>query len=335
MSNRSTSDAPLVSVVLPTYGRPALVRKAVASVGAQTYPNVELLVVDDCSPTPVEQALEELSLGPSITVRVLRHGENRGGNAARNTGIRVAAGEYVAFLDDDDRWHPEKFDRQVRAFRESSPAVGAVCVGQRFVDDRGETTQLRMPSASGDVTEAVLRGATLGPFSTLMVRADVIEAVGFPDERFPAWQDREWHVRLSQEGDYEAIRELLAIRHIGSHGRINDDYDGHREAGRLYSDKYRSLAARYGWATERKFAANVYGGVAGTALAAGRYDDCARYSLRALGNDPRSVRGLARLVVGIGGPRVHELVRSARRRYHRLREPSSPRGSFADESPGD
>ena len=81
---------------------------------------------------------------------------------------------------------------------------------------------------------------------------------------------------------------------------------------RLYSDKYRSLAARYGWATERKFAANVYGGVAGTALAAGRYDDCARYSLRALGNDPRSVRGLARLVVGIGGPRVHELVRSAR-----------------------
>jgi len=186
MSNRSTSDAPLVSVVLPTYDRPALVRKAVASVGAQTYPNVELLVVDDCSPTPVEQALEKLSLGPSITVRVLRHGENRGGNAARNTGIRVAAGEYVAFLDDDDRWHPEKLDRQVRAFRESSPAVGAVCVGQRFVDDRGETTQLRMPSASGDVTEAVLRGATLGPFSTLMVRADVIEAVGFPDERFPA-----------------------------------------------------------------------------------------------------------------------------------------------------
>jgi GT2 family glycosyltransferase len=210
-----------------------------------------------------------------------------------------------------------------------------VCVGQRFVDDRGETTQLRMPSASGDVTEVVLRGATLGLFSTLMVRADVIEAVGFPDERFPAWQDREWHVRLSQEGDYEAIREPLAIRHIGSHGRINDDYDGHREAGRLYSDKYRSFAARYGWATERKFAANVYGGVAGTALAAGRYDDCARYSLRALGNDPRSVRGLARLVVGIGGPRVHELVRSARRRYHRLREPSSPRGSFADESSGD
>ena len=107
MSNRSNSDAPLVSVVLPTYDRPALVRKAVASVGAQTYPNVELLVVDDCSPTPVEQALEGLSLGPSIAVRVLRHEENRGGNAARNTGIRVAAGEYVAFLDDDDRWHPE------------------------------------------------------------------------------------------------------------------------------------------------------------------------------------------------------------------------------------
>lgn len=79
-----------------------------------------------------------------------------------------------------------KIDRQVRAFRESSPAVSAVYVGQRFVDDRGETTQLRTPSASGDVTEAVLRGATLGPFSTLMVRADVIEAVGFPDERFPA-----------------------------------------------------------------------------------------------------------------------------------------------------
>lgn len=317
MNDRANSDRPLVSVVLPTYGRPELVREAVASVDEQTYPNVELLVVDDCSPTPIEPVLKALSLKASLDIRVLRHEENRGGNAARNTGIRAATGEYVSFLDDDDRWEPDKLERQVRAFRASSPEVGAICVGQRFIDEHGKTTQLRMPTTRGHVNEDVLCGATLGPFSTLMVTADLVERAGLPDERFPAWQDREWHLRLSQEGAYERISEPLTVRRISAHDQIDNDYHGQHEAAALYLEKHRSLAARYGRETERKFVANVYSSVAGTTLAAGHYKECARYSLRVLRNDPHSAKGFAYLIVGVGGPRVHELVRTTRRAYHR------------------
>lgn len=101
MTGNRIADEPLVSVVLPTYDRPAFLRSAVESVAAQTYTNVELIVVDDDSPTPAAEAIDEDLLGSSITLRVLRGEGNRGVNAARNEGIRAAGGEYIAFLDDD------------------------------------------------------------------------------------------------------------------------------------------------------------------------------------------------------------------------------------------
>jgi glycosyltransferase involved in cell wall biosynthesis len=314
------ADEPLVSVVLPTHDRPALLREAVESVAAQTYPNIELIVVDDASPTPAAETIDAASLGSAITLRVLRREENRGANAARNRGIGAANGEYIAFLDDDDRWEPEKLERQVEAFEQGGTDVGVVCVGQRFVDTDGRLTQHRLPTATGDVAEDLLRGAVLGPFSTIMVRAAVLEAVGPPDDRFPAWQDREWHVRLAQHCRYTTIPEPLAIRRVGTHDAIGDDYEAQREAASLYLEKHRSLAASYGRDVERKAVANVYGSVASVALAAGRYRECTRYSLRALRYDPLARKYYAYLVVSLGGPRVLEFVRTLRRTYHRSSE---------------
>lgn len=310
--------APLVSVVLPTYDRPDLVVEATESVAEQTYPNIELIVVDDHSPTPVERPVSEALSDAPIDVQHIRHEENRGGNTARNTGIRAAEGEYVAFLDDDDLWEPIKIERQVETMRRAPPRVGVVCVGQRLVDADGETIRQKMPTTRGEVTTDILGGEVIGAFSTLLVDADVIEEAGLPDERYPRWQDREWCLRLSQCCEFESMAEPLVIRRLGSHDQITDDFDTVREAAALYVGNHRSTAASYGRKHERRFIAAISWNVSRAAIQAEGFGTCIRYSLRAIRNDPFSLQYYFYLAAALGGPFTLKSARWARRRYHEL-----------------
>ncbi|MFB6186238.1 MAG: glycosyltransferase family 2 protein, partial [Halobacteriaceae archaeon] len=95
----------LVSVVIPTYERPEYLQGAIQTALGQTYDNIEVIVVDDGSSDPYA---DEIVAEFPQSVTCIRHDENEGLSAARNTGIRNANGEYVAFLDDDDRWHKTK-----------------------------------------------------------------------------------------------------------------------------------------------------------------------------------------------------------------------------------
>ncbi|QLD90782.1 glycosyltransferase family 2 protein [Natronomonas salina] len=191
------TDAPLVSVVIPTYGRPELVTGAVETVREQTYESIELVLVDDCSPEPIEPRIREMDLDTFEDVRVLRHDDNQGAAAARATGIEAATGEFIAFLDDDDRWAPEKLRTQVEAIRVWGENAGVAYTGMRYVDADGETKREHVPTESGDLTKTLLCRNVVGSYSTVLVRAEAIEEVGLPDSRFPSWQDMEWYVRLS------------------------------------------------------------------------------------------------------------------------------------------
>lgn len=112
---------PLVSVVIPVFNRAAIIADAIKSCLAQSYPHLELLLVDDCSDDDLEGALLPWAQNPSV--RLLRHERNRGVSAARNTGVGAAKGAYVAFLDSDDAWLPEKLERQIALARlQESPS---------------------------------------------------------------------------------------------------------------------------------------------------------------------------------------------------------------------
>ncbi len=107
-----TSRQPLISVVIPTYNRADLISRAINSVRLQTYQNWEIVVVDDCSSEDIAGAIQNID---DDRITFIRHTSNQGGSAARNTGMKQAKGEYIAFLDSDDVWLPQKLELQLQA----------------------------------------------------------------------------------------------------------------------------------------------------------------------------------------------------------------------------
>jgi len=96
-----TDKSVTVSVIIPTYNRAHLVGRAIRSVLNQTYQDFEIIVVDDCSTDNTEEIVKGFN---DHRIRYMRHDRNRGGSAARNTGIKASQGKYIAFLDSDDEW---------------------------------------------------------------------------------------------------------------------------------------------------------------------------------------------------------------------------------------
>lgn len=306
----SAADRPLVSVVIPSYDRPVFVYRAVESVLDQTYPNVECIVVDDHSPDPVAPLLADLPTERLAGFRVVRHEENRGGNAARNTGIEAATGDFVAFLDDDDRWLPEKLEKQVAAFERAGPDVGVVYTGAVVVDGEDRVVASYVRRVRGDIVPALVRGVTIGSFSRVLVRREAIEAAGLPDERFPNWQDREWYFRLAAVSAFEPIPELLTVHTVSEHAQITDGFERKRdEALPLFLEKHRDTAAARGRVAERQFVSVLLWSTAWTGFTSGRRWAAVRMLLRSLWVWPFSTTAYFLLGLALAGPTVYGWLR--------------------------
>ncbi|WP_117592591.1 glycosyltransferase family 2 protein [Haloprofundus halophilus] len=309
----SAVSRPLVSVVVPTYDRPAYLRSAVQSVFDQTYDAVELLVVDDCSPRPAAPVLDELNPDGRHRVRVIRHERNRGGSAARATGIRAAEGEYVAFLDDDDEWLPTKLEKQV-AVLDAHPEVGLVYTGTQVIDSDGEKLESVTPVAHGSLTKTLLCRNVIGTFSKVMVRRALVEEVGTPDERFPSWQDLEWYVRLSRHCSVAGIREPLIRYQTDSPGRITDDVDDALVSRRLFVEKFDPLAREYGRLFGRKFRAWAAYRVGRLLVMHGEFDRARPLLVSAVKQYPFEPRFVKFLLPTLGGRRAYRFIKAAKRR---------------------
>jgi glycosyltransferase involved in cell wall biosynthesis len=168
-----------VSVIISVYGVEAYIAAAVRSVLAQTYINFELLIIDDGSPDHSVAICEEFT-DPRITI--IRQ-TNRGLAGARNTGIRHAQGEYLAFLDGDDLWLPEKLEKHVQHL-ETSPTVGVSFSRSAFIDQVGNPlgTYLMSPLTDIDLP-CLLRGSPIGNGSAPVIRREVFAAIKFQDPR--------------------------------------------------------------------------------------------------------------------------------------------------------
>ena len=203
--------SPVVSVVIPCYNRADLIPRAVASVQAQNLDLVEIILVDDGSSDDTQSLAVGLSEQDS-RVRYIAHEKNKGEAAARNTGIRNARGEFVAFLDSDDEWLPGKLDTQIAALRAVPAHVGAVSGRHLLVDDDGQETVVRDWTEKYPITclNLLARGCGLSMGNTFLVRASVFRDVGYCDEDLRLFVDLDWLCRLTEKYEVLMLPQIVA-----------------------------------------------------------------------------------------------------------------------------
>ncbi len=187
----SMTDNPLVSVIIPTFNRQAMVTEAVASVLAQAYAPFEVIVVDDGSTDATIHALAPYHNHIRLITQT-----NRGVSAARNRGIAAAAGEYIALLDSDDLWLPGKLACQIRFFTENPDAL--ICQTQEIWMRKGVRVNPRKyhRKPSGMIFEPSLALCLVSP-SAVMLRRNLFDRVGGFDETLPACEDYDLWLRIS------------------------------------------------------------------------------------------------------------------------------------------
>lgn len=224
--------SPLVSVVIPTHYRNEALSRAIESVRAQQYEQVELLVVDDSG----SEHARPVADGDDI--RYLAHEESRGANQARTTGIEAARGTYVQLLDDDDCLHPEKLSRQVELL-ESDPEVGVVFCGEAT----GDGLRLPDPSATGAVLEETLQfGPKSCTTSTMLISASVLDTMMPLAERDGA-DDIGMRIELARRTEFDHVSDALVYRGSGDSRRSAQPAVGY-ELLKIVNE-YDSLYAEY------------------------------------------------------------------------------------------
>jgi glycosyltransferase involved in cell wall biosynthesis len=203
--------APLVSVITPAYNVARFIGEAIDSVIAQTRNDFEYLVVDDGSTDDTEQIVRAYA-ARDARIRLLSGG-HRGSSAARNLGIRQARGSYIAFLDGDDRWHPQFLARSVRAMSEAPGHVGAVFCQSRVMNEQGRV-YWRRRRRTGDygLDQMLITDNPTANGSVLCIRRECFQDAGLFDEDLESSVDLEMWLRIAHQaraGTFRSIRPAL------------------------------------------------------------------------------------------------------------------------------
>ncbi|MEM0449344.1 MAG: glycosyltransferase [Methanomassiliicoccales archaeon] len=219
MASSEEGSEPLVSVIIPAYDRPKLLEKAIASVLAQTYQRWELLIVEDGSPVDLTSTVRMFS---DPRIQHLRQKENQGVAAARNRGANVAKGEYIAFLDSDDEWKPQKLARQLSYLRAKGPEFNFSYTLREVVDDTGAViSDYNKHEEEGDLREVIAWPAVLGTPSSWLIRRQLFLEMGGFDESLKYAEDWEFSIRLAKVTMIACLRERLTVMREHSGERLS------------------------------------------------------------------------------------------------------------------
>lgn len=229
---------PRVSVVIPTCNRPELLKRAIRSVLAQTYQDFEIIVVDD----GMKERAKDAALGfADPRIRYIQNDVSLGGGGTRNRGVDEAKGEYVAFLDDDDEWLPEKLEKQVDALLRASSKAGFV-MPSVFLRKSDEEHITFIEDGEMDFSKIALRRLKGFLTSGLLVKRNVLQEVGGFDPELPSHQEIDLVVRITQKYHGVGIREPLTINYFGTEGgHIGGDIHKRIRGREMFLEKHQKL----------------------------------------------------------------------------------------------
>lgn len=198
---------PMVSVIVPVYNGEQWIHQCLESIRAQTFTDYEIIVVDDGSTDNTPQLLAE----QGTEIRSFRT-ENRGVSAARNKGIREARGKYVAFLDADDLWEPDRLERQIAALEAPGAPAWIYSDALAVAGDSGEPLYRigqRVKMFEGNILRPLLLNDFI-PILTVLARKDIFNEVGLFDENMPPSEDWDLFLRIASIYPIAFIPECLA-----------------------------------------------------------------------------------------------------------------------------
>ena len=207
---------PWVSIIIPTYNRRDFLREAIRSVLEQSFRDFELIVVDDGSDDGTREMIQREFPG----LLTYLYQENQGVSRARNRGLKLAQGEFVAFLDSDDLWLPRKLERQM-AFMQSQPKA-QICYTDEIWIRRGVRVNPKKKHAkySGWIYPRCLPLCIISPSSALM-RRGLLEEVGGFDEELPVCEDYDLWLRISARHPVHFLPEKLIIKRGGHQDQLS------------------------------------------------------------------------------------------------------------------
>ena len=205
-----------ISVVIPVYNRPDLLNRALSSVSKQTTQADEVLVVDDgSSSSPVLSDFHE-----DLEIHCLRREKNLGVSAARNWGIQQARGKWIALLDSDDEWEPEKLEKQMR-YIDQNPQLLAIHTLEKWIRRGNEVIPpAYLDKSNNRLWERSLKNCLICPSSVLLHRT-VFESVGWFDESLPVCEDYDFWLRLLLNHPVGLTEEKLVRKHGGHSDQLS------------------------------------------------------------------------------------------------------------------
>jgi glycosyltransferase involved in cell wall biosynthesis len=236
-----TSSNPCISVIIPTYNRCWILKEAIDSVLSQKFTDFELIVVDDGSNDGTAALLS--AYGAQITIF---HQENRGVSAARNVGILIAKGKYIAFLDSDDIWMPEKLSCQVEFFQSDTQA-GICQTDEIWIRNNVRVNpKNRHKKPSGMIFEPSLQLCLVSP-SAVMIKKSLFDEIGLFNEAFPACEDYDLWLRIALYHPIYLIDRRLVVKRGGHDDQLsrNPGLDRYRIQSILNILESHRLTPRY------------------------------------------------------------------------------------------
>ncbi len=273
---------PTVSVIIPTYNYARFIGEAIESVLAQTYPIAEIIIIDDGSTDETEDVVAEFG----EKVRYIKQ-ENSSVSVARNNGAKNASGDFLAFLDADDAWLPEKIEKQIAKFREDEQ-IGLVHCGMReFDSETRETLRLHLEEGEeGWVADDLLlvdRPVIIGRGGAIVVSREAFETVGGFDTEFlqPGSEDWDFCYRIARKYKVGFVPEIL-VDYRNHGGNYTKDAKVMEHSMKLYLEKAFKTNDKNILQLRRKSYGNLYMEIAAIYLRAGDYGQFGKHLLKSL-----------------------------------------------------
>ena len=238
----------MVSAIITTHNRLDLLKRAINSVLTQTYRDIECIVVSDASTDGTADYCKNLE---GVVFIEIPAEDSKGGNYARNVGIKASHGEYIAMLDDDDAWFPTKIEKQVALIQEKK--CGLVYCKRRFEIVSPENEEIEysdsLSNFDGDLSNFILTRIFITT-SCILFSKELIQEVGLFDEELRYWQEYELTIRMAQRTEIYLVDEPLTLYRIDKTDkhRLTNRFDGWKNSvmyiRKKHDNLYRQLSSR-------------------------------------------------------------------------------------------